>query len=334
MLKRLFLFLAVMLSLATMLHASESYREIEKLLEARKFSEAEKALKANITANPQDDSAYFYLGQIPVLTGKSDRYDEAIENLEKCVALKPTVSDYHLWLGNAYGVKAQKAGVLAAMGYVGKIKGAYEKAIELNPRSYEARYNLIQFHLQAPSIVGGSIRKAKEIATEQMKLNVVEGRVLWATIHIHEKEFAQAKDQLFGIAKFSSNAVKDNYLYLLAAVAGNDISDGRYAEAKVTCQRWVSLAPAGSAGYASLGRCLYELGEDDAAIAACEKAVSLDKKSGSRYRLGLLYQRKGDKAKAVENLETFLKLPRSDAEKTADKERLADAQKRLDELKK
>ncbi|MBC8044077.1 MAG: tetratricopeptide repeat protein, partial [Rhizobacter sp.] len=318
----------------TMLHASESSREIEKLLEARKFSEAEKALKANITANPQDDSAYFYLGQIPVLAGKSDRYDEAIGNFEKCVALKPTASDYHLWLGNAYGVKARKAGVMAAMGYVGKIKGAYEKAIELNPRNYEARYNLIQFHLQAPGIVGGSIRKAKEIATEQIKLSVAEGSVLWAAIHIHEKEFDAAKSQLFGVAKFSSSEMKNHYRGLLFGTAAGYLNGQRYSDAKPVVERYITFFPKDANGYGFLGRCLYELKEDDAAIAACEKSISLDKTSGAHYRLGLLYQRKGDNPKAIESLDTFLKLPRSEAEKNNDKERLTDAQKKLDELKK
>src|SRR4051794_4483718 len=41
-------------------------------------------------------------------------YDNAIRNGERAVQLNPNNANYHLWLGRAYGSKAEQAGALSA----------------------------------------------------------------------------------------------------------------------------------------------------------------------------------------------------------------------------
>lgn len=49
------------------------------------------------------------------------------------------------------------------------MKSAWEKAVQLDPKTVDARESLIQYYLQAPAIAGGSVDKAIEMATEIKK---------------------------------------------------------------------------------------------------------------------------------------------------------------------
>ncbi|TAG50331.1 MAG: hypothetical protein EAZ30_01160 [Betaproteobacteria bacterium] len=57
-----------------------------------------------------------------------------------------------------------EAGLVKAMSSVGRIKNYFVRAHELDPKSFEARRDLMQFFLQAPGIGGGSESKARELA--------------------------------------------------------------------------------------------------------------------------------------------------------------------------
>ncbi|MEK7671802.1 MAG: hypothetical protein AAB344_06245 [Bacteroidota bacterium] len=83
-----FLALLVSLVVAEAYSLSQSYSEIQKLLDGRNSSKAESILKSKISANMNDDSARFFKGQIPVRMREEKRYDEAIINLKKCVEYK------------------------------------------------------------------------------------------------------------------------------------------------------------------------------------------------------------------------------------------------------
>jgi Tfp pilus assembly protein PilF len=74
-----------------------------------------------------------------------DRGDlgQAIAQLEKAVAVTPSNSEAHHYLGLAYGRKAQKAGIFRVMSQIGKAKVEWERAVELNPNFVDARLRLI-----------------------------------------------------------------------------------------------------------------------------------------------------------------------------------------------
>jgi len=78
-------------------------------------------------------------------------------------------SDYHLWLGRAYGEKARRASVLQQPVLAIKVKEYFEKAVALNPDNLAARSDLREYYLEAPIILGGSQEKAREQAEEIRK---------------------------------------------------------------------------------------------------------------------------------------------------------------------
>jgi len=54
-----------------------------------------------------------------------------------------------------------------------------EKAVELNPDSIEARFDLMEYYLQAPAFLGGDVAKAEGQAREISKRSAAAGRKAW-----------------------------------------------------------------------------------------------------------------------------------------------------------
>jgi tetratricopeptide (TPR) repeat protein len=162
------------------------------LLAAGRVDEAIATLHGQISASPNDAvaqnllcRAYFSLGE----------WDRGISACEKAVSLAPQDSQYHLWLGRAYGEKADKSGVFAAARLAGKVRNEFEAAVNLNPNNVDARSDLAEFYLEAPGIVGGGSDKAVQQANSLAKLN--PARAHWVTARLAEKrkDFAAAEKE-------------------------------------------------------------------------------------------------------------------------------------------
>lgn len=138
--------IALLLCAAHLKAASPKTGEGIKLFEAGKRSEARVALEAAARDDPKD------------------ALDGAVLWLEKAVALDATSSENQLWLGRAYGSQAIKANVFKQASLAGKVKTAFEKSVELDANNLDARFGVIDFYLQAPGIMGGSVEKAREQA--------------------------------------------------------------------------------------------------------------------------------------------------------------------------
>src|SRR5260370_18480250 len=98
-------------------------------------------------------------------------WDRGISACELAVNLAPQNSLYHLWLGRIYGEKADRAGFMSAAGLARKVRSEFERAVELDPKSWQARTDLAEFYLEAPGIVGGGKDKALKQAEALASLN-------------------------------------------------------------------------------------------------------------------------------------------------------------------
>ncbi len=115
-----------------------------------------------------------------------ESWDAAIPACEKAVSLAPDNSLYHLWLGRAYGEKADRSIFFKAVGLAKKLRTEFERAIELDPSNWQARTDLAEFYLEAPAIVGGGRDKARAQAAQLMPLNPALAH--WVSARIAEKE--------------------------------------------------------------------------------------------------------------------------------------------------
>src|ERR1700682_293402 len=160
------------------------------MLAVGRIDEAIAELTSRISSAPADAEssnllcrAYFALGD----------WDRAESFCRKAVSIRPDNSRFHLWLGRVYGEKADRANFLAAAGLAGKVRGEFERAVQLDPKDLDARLDLAEFYLAAPGIVGGGEQKAREQAQAIATLNPARERWVYARIAEHKRDAATAE---------------------------------------------------------------------------------------------------------------------------------------------
>lgn len=276
-------------------------------VEARRYEDARKLLEPYVARNARDAEATYYLGRS--LFGLR-RFDDAVAPLEKAAKLAPKRSEYHLWLARAYGRSAQQANVLRMPGLAKKSRVSYEEAVALDPGNLEARSDLIQFYLVAPGFMGGSVEKAREQAAEIKKRDAVRGAISFATIAMNQKDEAGAERELEAAIR-AAPADPRPRLGLGSLYASQEKWDAAFAafEALLTTDpdHWDALYQVGRTGAVSGRRldraeaCLkrylaHPPGPDSAPLA------------NAHYRLGMVYEHKGDKAAARAEYQKALRL--------------------------
>jgi tetratricopeptide (TPR) repeat protein len=126
------------------------------LLQGR-VDEATSILNAILSANPQDALAHQLLCRVYYAQNMAD---QAIEHCQKAISYGPGISDHHLWLGRAYGMKAENAGPVSGFSLARKVRDEFERAVQLDPAAPRAASDLGQYYIEAPGIVGGGTDKA------------------------------------------------------------------------------------------------------------------------------------------------------------------------------
>jgi tetratricopeptide (TPR) repeat protein len=110
-----------------------------QLFHERKFTMARKYLERAYREDSTGHAAAFYLGRISLIR---DDYDKAVKWLEIAVRLDSGNSEYHRWLGRAYGFKARDAYILKQPFLAEKTLKMFARAVELDPDNKEAKEGL------------------------------------------------------------------------------------------------------------------------------------------------------------------------------------------------
>lgn len=161
-----------------------------QLYEKTRYEEA-LALLAGLPV--ENGVLYALMGRCYYMLGD---YKRASESFERAVRLDPGNSDYHMWLGRAYGRRAETSSFLTAPGLASKARQSFERAFELNPRNLEAAGDLFEYYLEAPSFLGGGLDKAKELAEKTRGLDPAEYHYRMARIAEKRKRDKDAEEQL------------------------------------------------------------------------------------------------------------------------------------------
>ena len=172
--------------------------QAKRLFEEKKYAEAEKLLLPIEDGDRDFAAARYYLGRIAF---SRKEYDDAADFFEEATEANDKVADYFSWLGNTYGTIAGDANPIRQGLLAPKMKSAWEKAIALDSKNLDARTSLIQYYLQAPGIMGGSVEKAKEVAKQILILKPAEGHLQIGNIYMHEKKTMEAEKEFILMAK-------------------------------------------------------------------------------------------------------------------------------------
>jgi len=149
------------------------------------------AIAVLVTRN--DPQAFHLLSRVYYAT---ERWDEAVRYGERAVSLRPNDAYYHLWLAREYGEKAANSNPLTAATLARKARNEFERAVQLDPSSVEARLDLAEYYTEAPAIMGGGLDKARDQAAEMAKRNSAKSHLILARIAMKEKQFPEVENQI------------------------------------------------------------------------------------------------------------------------------------------
>jgi tetratricopeptide (TPR) repeat protein len=194
-------FLAVLFLLAQMAFAASA----KELLASGHADESIQTLQQQINRSATDAESYNLLCRAYFMI---EDWDRGIAACERARNLEPSKSLYSLWLGRLYGEKADHAGFLSAAGLAKKVRVSFERAVELDPKSWEARTDLAEFYMEAPGMVGGGKDKAREQAQELLVSNPAMAHWVLARLAEREKDPATAEKEYRAAISASHSSVR------------------------------------------------------------------------------------------------------------------------------
>ena len=203
------------------------------------------------------------------------QWDQAINACQLSVQLDPNSSNGHMWLGRALGQKADHVSFLSAYSLGKRVRGEFERAVQLDQRNAAALSDLGQFYKEAPQVVGGGLDKAERIAAQLDRVDPVLGFELHGRIASARKDYGTA-ERNFRQAIAVSPHPAEPWTVLASFYRGR--------------QRW---------------------GDMETAIHNCANAAAHDKHSGVGLYdgAGILIETKRDPVLAAKMLQNYLASP-------------------------
>src|SRR5262249_48661140 len=138
-------------------------------LDAGKTEDLERAAKARLSKQPDDVQSAVAVALAATDSVNKPRLEAAQKLMQACIKRQPEQASCYYALGAVQGVLAVGGGAFKAIGLAPSIRSNLSRAVELDPLLYDARQALVQFYLMAPSIAGGSVGKARELAAAAEK---------------------------------------------------------------------------------------------------------------------------------------------------------------------
>jgi tetratricopeptide (TPR) repeat protein len=181
------------LSLWSGFHDSGGLSEAVELYEKGKYGQAVSRLQQLSAASPSDPEMRLWLGRSYL---KVRAWDKAVLEIEKSVQLKPANAKYRLWLGRACGLRASHSSVFTAFGWARRVLKEFETARKLAPADLDVRFDLVEYYLNAPGILGGGKQKAEAEAEAIARIDSVKGHTARAIIYSKQKDWELAKKEL------------------------------------------------------------------------------------------------------------------------------------------
>jgi hypothetical protein len=298
-----FIFAILLLGFGTPLMAQTLDKGI-RLYEERKSAEAKKLFTSIDDGHKEYAAAQYYLGRIAF---DENKLDDAEEFFEEAIDTNDKVAEYHNWYGNTLGRIAQDANMVKQGMLAPKMRSAWEKAVALKPDFIDPRQSLIQYYLQAPGFMGGSLDKAKEMAKEIKKIKPAEGHRQMGNIYVKEKKIAEAEKEFIAMVKIDPN--------LTNALAGFYVNQNQPEKALSLFEEALKKNPEDMLATYQLGRASAISGQKLERGEECLKKylkytpkANEPSHAGANMRLAQIQEKRGNKAEAKKLFELALKM--------------------------
>lgn len=296
--QRFTLVLAAVCVAAPLAAQAPSLGHARTLMEARNYEAAKIEYAVLARTSPNDPQPLIGLGQVAMA---EDNADAAIRHFERCVSVRDDLSDCHLWLGTAVGMSAQHASKLRLPFVARRAKKEFERAVELDPNSIEARSGVLQFYLLAPGFLGGDVARARVEAGAIGRRNSMRGALAMAMIDERSKMLPEAEADLKRAMAVAPDSQVAN-----SAQIGFYSRQKRWADAFAALDRFVARFPAEKNAWLTAARLSVQSGDQivrgEAAvrrwIADPPEDAAPRVHSIAHERLGWFHERAGRKEQA------------------------------------
>jgi tetratricopeptide (TPR) repeat protein len=172
---------------------------------------ADDALRLLDTALQQDASDAEALNLRCRVLYTEELWDDAIMACERSVQIAPGNSSYHMWLGRAYGEKADRVSFVTAYKMAKLIRAEFESAASLDPRNGEALSDLGEYYVAAPGFLGGGHNKAEAVAVQLDGFAPYRAHGLRARIAEHKKDYVEAEKELRAMVSSASHVSSQTF---------------------------------------------------------------------------------------------------------------------------
>lgn len=268
--------------------------DIEKakhFFKEHKYEDAKTLLETILEKDNKNHEAYFMLGKTYMALGEPE---DATDSFEEAVDLQEDNADYHFWLGQAIALDAQASNPISQAMMAGDILDEFERAVELDSTHIPGRMGVIGFYLNAPSIVGGDLDKAKYNSNELLKYDEAKGRISLAQIYLKEEKMDSVEIQIKILEEKFRNDKSMSSVY--NSLGYFYLGQGNTAKAIKAFEKQVKLNPNSANAYDSLGDGYKADKRYDEAILQYKKALEINPKfSASLENLEELYEKQEEK---------------------------------------
>ncbi len=309
--KRLACILAIPAALffAGTIHAENfTLEEGKSLIDAEEFEQARDVLLKVVDSEPENAQANFLLCKVYLILGD---HDNSIKHGKKAVKLDDSVSDYHLWLGRAHGRQAQEGSKLKAIFRANRARKEFEKAVALDSASIQARFDLAQYLVMAPGIAGGDKRKAEHHIEILQEMDSLYGAIAWASYWEARDDTSKTESYLREASRLDTTLLHwptYQWGYYLQR-------QRKYDQAVEVFENLLEKYPEETLALYQIGR-TYVFAEDslDRAERCFKRYLEVEPRkntpdwAAAHWRLGMVYELKGELDLAIAELEEALRL--------------------------
>ena len=218
----------------------------EALINAGHFKRARSVAEPRYKANNDDAESNYLMSEIEDSFGN---VDQARALAERAVAINGHEARYHRQLGDVYGETAETASLFAKGGWAKKFKAEVDAAAALDPKDVDSRFDLLEYDLQAPRLMGGGKEKGEAMAAEIARIDSAQGDLAQARLAEDRKDAAAEEAWYLKAA----TAKPGEYNVLLDLARFYDVARPPKAElAEKYAREAIKSDPTRAAGYSML----------------------------------------------------------------------------------
>jgi len=278
------------------------------MLRTENYSGAQAYFQTQLQKDPNDAAATADMAKVYLAQGRNKT---GVELAQKAVALAPKDAAFQILLGDAYGIYINEVGFFSKLGVAHKILAAYQQAVQLDPKSADARSSVATYYIVAPGMAGGSTDKANEQIAILDKIDPIQAAIARANVALQHKDYGKAEDYLRSAVKLDKTGNSDLQLGLVLS------SQKHYPEAIAAFKDGIQKDPTDSSNYYQVGRtAILSKSNIQDGIEDLQKYLTMPHGwrpdaptyKWAHYRLGMLYGISGDKANEKAQYIAALKL--------------------------